>query len=355
MKRLKRVKWFKDVFTAAAILSLTASFQSYAVVRINQVKVKFILENFDFSGLPQIEATVKDSAHYQVAFCERAEVYYEQENDDPFEDHPDLAGVYVVELTTDDGYQFRFYSSDQEKIHLSGMGAVLIKAKQEDNGHTLRLDVRLEDFDAYAGQIPYADWSGCRGKWSESQYAIGYRLRLSDPKGKYYYAETAGTTYDFAPLMLAAGTYRYDVRAISKNDVAGQWTSGGACTITEEIAAENRAAYQVESINCIIDSSKAHTPDNNRVEYLNTGWQETPEGEYWYRNCDGTYPQNIWKQIDGSWYYFGENGYMAHDTYITWKREDFYMSSDGHMLTDDYAPDGRRAVQTGTLMKEDAK
>lgn len=31
---------------------------------------------------------------------------------------------------------------------------------------------------------------------------------------------------------------------------------------------------------------------------------------WWYRNSDGTWPENTWKVIDGKWYYFGDDGYM---------------------------------------------
>lgn len=38
----------------------------------------------------------------------------------------------------------------------------------------------------------------------------------------------------------------------------------------------------------------------------NTGW--------WYQNDDGSYPTNTWQEIDGKQYYFGNDGYMFHDT-----------------------------------------
>jgi len=31
---------------------------------------------------------------------------------------------------------------------------------------------------------------------------------------------------------------------------------------------------------------------------------------WWYRNADGTWPSNTWKQINGKWYHFDRNGYM---------------------------------------------
>jgi len=40
----------------------------------------------------------------------------------------------------------------------------------------------------------------------------------------------------------------------------------------------------------------------------NIGWWNT-EGNSWSLG---------WKEIDGKWYYFWGNGYMAHDTIVIW-------------------------------------
>lgn len=365
MKGLK--KWKDVIFVVVVIAAVLgpAAPRSYAAAKIRQVNVKFVSEEFDSDGFPQIEAVTKDNAHYQVAFCEaaealREETFFEWDFDDFHEgihsynssdmaEEHDRTGIYIVEITADEGYQFRFSSADKERIHLSGIGAVLLVAEQEDNGHTLRLTVRLERLNSYTGQIESASWNGCKGEWSESTYAVGYRLRLADPEGNYHYAETSGTCYDFAPLMLISGIYHYDVRAVSKEGRYGEWVSSERCTVECETAKENQSVYAVEKINWRIDESMPHTPDNNRVIYLNTGWQKTAEGEYWYRNPDGTYPQNVWQMIDGSWYYFWGSGYMAHDSYVNWKHSDYYLLPDGRMAVNSQVPDGRRANELGIL------
>ena len=40
------------------------------------------------------------------------------------------------------------------------------------------------------------------------------------------------------------------------------------------------------------------------------GWQQDENGR-WYRNADGTFYENGWKEIDGVKYYFDENGYVV--------------------------------------------
>lgn len=42
-------------------------------------------------------------------------------------------------------------------------------------------------------------------------------------------------------------------------------------------------------------------------------WKQDASG-WWYQNDDGSYPVNSWKEIDGKQYYFGNDGYMLHDT-----------------------------------------
>ena len=35
---------------------------------------------------------------------------------------------------------------------------------------------------------------------------------------------------------------------------------------------------------------------------------------WWYREDDGSYPVSDWKEIDGKWYYFNEDGWMLRET-----------------------------------------
>lgn len=75
-----------------------------------------------------------------------------------------------------------------------------------------------------------------------------------------------------------------------------------------------------------------------------TGW--------WYRNEDGSYPVNCWKEIKGIWYFFNKQGYMKTGwlyNYGQWywladsgamqtgwqyvNGKWYYLEADGHMLT----------------------
>lgn len=59
--------------------------------------------------------------------------------------------------------------------------------------------------------------------------------------------------------------------------------------------------------------------------YRPAKWMMT-NGKWWYRNADGSYPVNCWKQISGIWYRFDNAGYMI----TGWSRIDnqwYYMNS----------------------------
>lgn len=52
-------------------------------------------------------------------------------------------------------------------------------------------------------------------------------------------------------------------------------------------------------------------------------WRQDPTG-WWYADGDSWYTG--WKQVDGKWYYFMNDGYMAHNCYISSK---YHLNSSG--------------------------
>ena len=53
-------------------------------------------------------------------------------------------------------------------------------------------------------------------------------------------------------------------------------------------------------------------------------WYQDKSG-WWYQS--GTwYPRNSWQKIDGSWYYFDANGYMAHSRWLKSGRYWYYLT-----------------------------
>ncbi|RGY98415.1 hypothetical protein [Clostridium sp. AM58-1XD] len=54
-------------------------------------------------------------------------------------------------------------------------------------------------------------------------------------------------------------------------------------------------------------------------------WMQDENG-WWYRDTDGSYPVNTWREINGKQYYFGPDGYMLHDTVTP---DGYTVGSDG--------------------------
>lgn len=71
-------------------------------------------------------------------------------------------------------------------------------------------------------------------------------------------------------------------------------------------------------------------------------WKQNQVG-WWWQESNGSYPTNQWKLINGKWYYFDQVGYMVHDKWIG----DYYLGSDGGMLTNTITPDGYQVDASG--------
>ena len=64
---------------------------------------------------------------------------------------------------------------------------------------------------------------------------------------------------------------------------------------------------------------------NGRVTYKGKGkWKVNSTG-WWYEDSLGWYPQSMWQKIDGLWYYFNADGYMASNEW----RDGYWLSSNG--------------------------
>lgn len=57
------------------------------------------------------------------------------------------------------------------------------------------------------------------------------------------------------------------------------------------------------------------------------GWQQDDKG-WWYRDTDGTFLKGGWKEIEGSKYYFDENGYMK-TGWLELDGEDYFFDDSG--------------------------
>lgn len=70
----------------------------------------------------------------------------------------------------------------------------------------------------------------------------------------------------------------------------------------------------------------------NGLSELKAGWQKNSTG-WWFRNVDGSYPENKWQNIAGKWYWFDGNGYCYINRWLKDKDKWYWLDSDGVMAT----------------------
>lgn len=79
------------------------------------------------------------------------------------------------------------------------------------------------------------------------------------------------------------------------------------------------------------------------------GWAQDNVG-WWYRNADGSYPVNTWKELGGKQYYFGSDGYMLKDTTTP---DGFQVGSDGAWI--EYPQPKHQQAQISRTPQEQAE
>lgn len=115
-----------------------------------------------------------------------------------------------------------------------------------------------------------------------------------------------------------------------KNDSNGWWyeySSGGYATNTWE---KIDGKWYFFKINGYMDAGGyrdgcwLNGDGSWDTRYSGGKWASNSTG-YWYTDSSGWYPTKQWLQIDGSWYYFKDSGYMAVNEWV----DGYYLGEDG--------------------------
>lgn len=133
-------------------------------------------------------------------------------------------------------------------------------------------------------------------------------------------------------------------------DMSGAYTSGNAPTtwnMVEKFASTGaflvlkdskymtssarviRGDILVKDGHVVMVLSDGASPD--RTGQSSTGWQKDAQG-WWYRDADGGYPRECWRQIGDYWYYFDQDGYMLADTEFTYAGKVYVIDESGHVV-----------------------
>ena len=97
-------------------------------------------------------------------------------------------------------------------------------------------------------------------------------------------------------------------------------------------ATDSNASNENTGNNVNNNSSSGSSSSSGGTGNKNKGiWMQDTKG-WWYKNKDGSYPKNEWKEIEEQWYVFDSEGYMItgwHYINANW----YYLSQSGAMLT----------------------
>ena len=78
-------------------------------------------------------------------------------------------------------------------------------------------------------------------------------------------------------------------------------------------------------------------------------WVQSAEGDWYYQNADGSYVVNNWISYQGNYYFFGADGKMSTDTFVTKTVSQFGME----LEKETYYVDAEGLPRTNYLLEKD--
>ena len=274
----------------------------------SDVEVTAFGDNTDKYYVDSVEVTNQDGSSWTRSNSPEVEVFI---------------GIEDEEL-----YTFSGTSSSNFKLSLTGSAERYFdkisfeKATKTDGGATIVLTVRLifdEDADNSRATAPSsADWADSvgTGQWSSVSTSKYYQVQLlKDGSETGEIKDVHDTSYDFSGMITSAGNYSFKVRSVkSSNSSKSDW---------------------------VFSDRQSFTPANTPQTSDGSGWLRAADGQrWWWRNADGTFPAAQWLAVNGLWYYFDAQGYMA-TGWVTLNGVSYYLDpASGAMLTNQRTPDG---------------
>lgn len=242
----------------------------------------------------------------------------------------------TLEVADEDNYYFSGTSSKDFRLTLADSAkdgyakAEYVKAVKKNDRNTIELTFRLPFYknkktsaatSTSTVKAPTGvSWSPNAfgtGTWSAVSGAKYYQLRLlKDGSLTGDEFTIYGTKYDFSRLMGTTGSYSFEVRSVkSTNNTKSAWVRSG------EIGS-----------------------------YAAGSWKQSADGRWWWDYGDGTWAAAEWLYINGKWYYFQEDGYMA-TGWITLYNKSYYLDPvSGAMYKSERTPDGLYVNESGVYV-----
>ena len=281
---------------AAAMLIAGSAFTAYADTTIDNIRVTFKI-NYDKEEGKILEPTVTTGSGYEVEDISWSKALEKW--------NPGSKITASVTLVPGSGKAFASsYSSQKTTIS----GADFVSAKRNEDGN---LVVKVNYYPVVQlGQTEKAGWSDStrtKAVWKKVPYATAYQLRLYRGDDEYVTTLTLeGTNVDLTEYITKEANYFYEVRATSKNSTDAGYRRTGDYVTSEDSFVDN-------------------------LGEVGGRWRQDRTG-YRYTDENGVEANNGWRYIQGTWYYFDENGYAA----TGWRLINgkwYYMNSECKMQT----------------------
>ena len=233
----------------------------------------------------------------------------------------------VVILDADDDYYFSSIRSNY--FELEGEGASFGEASRSNSNSTMTVSVRLKDLGEGEMDPPTSlIWTDSGiACWDPVDGAASYsvRIRRDGEAVGITSAKTDITFYNLSTKITRPGEYVFQVRANGpyQKTKSSEWVSSPVLYVDQEK----------------LDYIQANAAEDTGVAGQ---WIHDING-YMYRYANGVMPSSQWCFIDNYWYYFNEYGYKLTDQWVG----NYYVGSDGSMLTNTLTPDGNYVDENG--------
>ena len=376
MKKFRRMAALVAALAMSASVSVTALAATNTYTYIDKVSLDIIhdieIDEYDCDA----DAIVSSAANYDVEYAKIT-----NEPDEAWEDG-DKPKVSVVLYVKDDSeYRFASGIKKTDVTLIDPKDGKVTSITRGDSGRKLTVKVELPKLEHEAGYYEDAlvvegvefDSDTGMGYWEENEYADRYEVKIY--RNDAYVGGVFKTTeldYDFSKYFTRKGDYYFSVRGVrdkkgSSDDYKSEWTDSEEFYVEYEEAKEirlyggygdSKADSETTTVtgNGPTSSSKNNTATYNgplgKTESVTGGWMQNANG-WWWCNPDRTYPANTWKEINGLWYYFDQNGYCLMNSWIQSKESGlwYYCGETGAMWTSRRTPDGYYVDSTGAWIQ----
>lgn len=297
-------------------------------------------------GYVEVTPTGSNTGMYYV---DDVEITNEDDNEDWSRSNPPEISV-LISIEDEDEYafsgtgssNFRLTMGSSTKSHFDQIK--FVGATKKDNGATIVLKFKLvfdKDADirsiAAPGNLKWSDSQKGTATWEDVAGAKYFQVQLyrdgnlvndtsvSDNSIQSVYA----TSCDYSKYLTVNGKYQFKARSVrSSNNAKSDWASSDILTVTD-------------------GSTSTGTSGDNSQTSTGEGWQKTADNRWWWRNADGSYPTSQWKEVNGQWYYFDAEGYMA-TGWITLNGVSYYLdTTSGAMYSNCRTPDNYWVNESG--------